>query len=66
MRKIKGKSAKELNEFLGRKGTFWLKDYYDKGIRDERHFGVVYRYIRNNPLKLSEKDREGRFYGVFE
>ena len=65
MRKIKGKSAKELNEFLGRKGTFWLKDYDDKGIRDERHFGVVYRYIRNNPLKLREKDREGGFYGFF-
>ncbi len=32
MRKIKGKSAKELNEFLGRKGTFWLKDYYDKEL----------------------------------
>ncbi len=55
MQKIKGKSAREINKRLNRTGKFWAKDYYDKGIRDERHFRVVYEYIRNNPLKFSGK-----------
>jgi len=55
MQKIKGKSAREINKRLNRSGKFWAKDYYDKGIRDERHFRVVYEYIRNNPLKLVER-----------
>ena len=55
MQKIKGKSAREINKRLNRSGKFWAKDYYDKGIRDERHFRVVYEYIRNNPLKLTER-----------
>jgi len=53
MQKIKGKSAREINKRLNRSGKFWARDYYDKGIRDERHFRVVYEYIRNNPLKLT-------------
>jgi len=55
MQKIKGKSAREINKRLNRSGKFWVKDYYDKGIRDERHFRVVYEYIRNNPLKLTRQ-----------
>jgi len=66
MQKIKGKSALELNKRLGRKGTFWLKDYYDKGIRDRHHFNIVYAYIKNNPMKLPENNRAGRFYGIYE
>jgi len=53
MQKIKGKSAREINKRLNRSGKFWAKDYYDKGIRDERHFRIVYEYIKNNPLKLA-------------
>jgi len=54
MKKIKGASAKRINELLGKSGRFWSDDYYDKAIRDERHFWVVYEYIRNNPLKLGQ------------
>ncbi len=68
MQRIKGQSSKELNEVLGRKGRFWLRHYYDKAIRDERHFELVYRYIMNNPLKLvlsDEKDVTKRLYGIY-
>ena len=67
LKTLKGRSAKQMNEMLGRRGKFWAKDYFDRGIRDERHFGVVYRYIRNNPLKLHDYDREDglRFYGIY-
>jgi len=54
MQMIKGASAKKINELLGKNGKFWADDYYDKAIRDENHFSVVYEYIKNNPLKIGE------------
>ena len=67
MQKLKGGSAKLINENLGTKGRFWAADYYDKLIRDEKHFSVVYRYIKNNPLVLGDaKASVPRFYGVYE
>ena len=51
---IKGGSAKIINEMIGRSGKFWADDYYDKAVRDEKHFVVVYEYIKNNPLKIGE------------
>lgn len=67
MQIIKGSSAKMINEIMGRSGKFWASDYYDRVIRDEKHFEVVYQYIKNNPLKLGEaKASLPRFYGIFE
>ncbi|HHO42255.1 MAG TPA: hypothetical protein ENN12_02740 [Epsilonproteobacteria bacterium] len=56
MQKIKGASAKKINELLEKSGQFWADDYYDKAIIDERHFWVVYEYIKNNPLKIYGSD----------
>ena len=47
----KGYTAKEANKILGREGTFWEEDYFDRYIRDEEHFRNVVRYIENNPVK---------------
>ncbi|NOQ14526.1 MAG: hypothetical protein GQ583_08650 [Methyloprofundus sp.] len=67
MQSIKGASAKIINEMLGKGGKFWASDYYDKAVRDEKHFVLVYEYIKNNPLKLSEaKPSSSRFYGIYE
>jgi putative transposase len=78
MQMIKGVSAKKINGLLCQKGKFWADDYYDKAIRDEKHFWVVYEYIKNNPLKIgeinnSEANTQGadpaslpRYYGAFE
>lgn len=51
---VKGSSAKLINESMEKNGKFWANEYYDKAIRNEKHFGIVYDYIKNNPLKLSE------------
>ena len=59
MQRIKGVSAKRINELLSKSGKFWADDYYDKAIRDERHFWVVYEYIKNNPLKISWTGNNG-------
>ena len=67
IKKIKGGSAKIVNEMMNRNGTFWAKNYYDKAIIDQRHFEIVYEYIKNNPLKLAESESSlPRFYGIYE
>ncbi|MEA2072335.1 MAG: transposase, partial [Campylobacterota bacterium] len=48
MQKIKGSTAHHINKILNKSGKFWASNYYDKAIRDERHFIVVYEYIKNN------------------
>jgi len=67
MQIIKGASAKLINVSIGRKGKFWANEYYDRTIRNEKHFRIVYKYIKNNPLKLGEaKASLPRFYGIYE
>ena len=64
---IKGGSAKIINSKMGKTGSFWAQDYYDRLIRDEKHFNVVYRYIQNNPLVLNESEASfPRFYGIYK
>ena len=66
MQIIKGTTSKIINEKIGKKGKFWAGDYYDKAIRDEKHFQVVYNYIKNNPLKIHKDDTVySRFYGIY-
>ena len=44
-------TAREINALLGLRGTLWQKDYFDRLVRDEAHFGKCARYIRRNPEK---------------
>lgn len=62
---IKAKSAIDLNKVLGFKGQFWAKDYYDRAIRNEAHFEMVYRYILHNPTKANLSDTSQRIYGKY-
>lgn len=64
MKTLKGISASEINRMLNREGKFWTSGYYDKAIRNEKHFETVYHYIRNNPLKAGLDDMYKRFYCV--
>jgi REP element-mobilizing transposase RayT len=47
----KSYTAHEANQILGRSGDFWLREYYDRFIRDERHFANAVEYIELNPVK---------------
>ncbi|MGB8369801.1 MAG: transposase [Limisphaerales bacterium] len=47
----KGKSSREANKLLGRRGAFWKEDYYDTLIRDEAHLKRAIRYTEQNPVK---------------
>ncbi len=67
MRLLKGGSAIIINEMMRREGRFWAADYYDKLIRNEKHFAVVYQYIKNNPAASGEaKASPPRFYSIYE
>ena len=66
MRILKGGASHIINKSLGRHGSVWSRDYYDKAIRDEKHFQVVYKYIKYNAIKAGLDDAKDRFYGKYE
>ena len=68
MHSIKSFTASEANKVLGRKGPFWMREAFDRYIRDEEHFGRVFHYIENNPVKagLCDTTKEWEFSSAFE
>ena len=44
-------TSHEANKLLGRRGQFWMHEYFDRYIRDTDHFNKTVNYIRNNPVK---------------
>ena len=45
----KGFTARKINPLLGRTGSFWQRDYFDRLVRDAKHLANCVRYIRRNP-----------------
>lgn len=50
--------TRQINTLLGRSGSFWQRDYFDRLIRDENHFANCVRYIRRNPEKARLASKE--------
>ena len=48
---IKSYSANQINKLLGRRGSVWLDENFDRIIRDEDEFLEKMSYIVNNPAK---------------
>lgn len=44
-------TSKQINLLLGRTGTIWQADYFDRYIRNETHFQQAKIYIEDNPCK---------------
>lgn len=44
-------TAQQINARLGREGPLWMRDYFDRLVRDDRHLENCVRYIRRNPAK---------------
>ncbi len=44
-------TAKQINQYLGRQGALWQRDYFDRYIRDQPHLEASVEYIRQNPVK---------------
>jgi REP element-mobilizing transposase RayT len=47
----KSYTSTRANKLLGRTGEFWYREYYDRFIRDRRHYDNVVAYIDRNPVK---------------
>ena len=57
---LKGVSARKMNMMLGRIGSFWVGESFDRIIRNEEDWREKYSYIMNNPVKagLAEKPND--------
>jgi len=51
LRSWKSFTSRKLNAVLGREGSLWQRDYFDRLVRDQKHFANCIRYIRRNPAK---------------
>ncbi len=51
MFRIKGASARYCNVALNRKGRFWMEEYFDRIVRNEKDQLYYLNYILQNPVK---------------
>lgn len=51
LRKLKGASARQANQWLGRTGTFWQDESYDHLVRNPSEFDRIENYIVENPVR---------------
>jgi putative transposase len=51
MHALKGRSARECNLILGRSGSFWEHESFDRVIRPGKFHRTI-RYVLNNPVKI--------------
>ena len=59
----KSYTALQANRILERRGQFWLRESFDRFVRNREHFENAFSYIENNPVKakLCEKSSDWRF-----
>jgi len=50
-RSWKGFTAREIHKLLGSRGTLWQQEYWDRIVRNERHYEKCRGYILENPSK---------------
>jgi putative transposase len=50
-------TSRRANACLGRTGTFWEADYFDRYMRNEDHLMRTIEYIENNPVKAGLVDK---------
>jgi REP element-mobilizing transposase RayT len=60
---IKKHTSLEINRSLGRRGRFWMKEYFDRTIRGEKDLCEVIDYIHHNAVRwgLVEQPEEYRW-----
>jgi len=51
VRSWKSFTSRRINSLVTRTGSLWQRDYFDRLVRDEKHFVNCIRYIRRNPAK---------------
>jgi hypothetical protein len=62
LRSWKTFTSRRINSLLGRNGSVWQRDYFDRLVRDEKHFANCMRYIRRNPARARLHSGENILY----
>ncbi|TXL73657.1 transposase [Vineibacter terrae] len=52
-------TATVANRLLARTGPFWAREFFDRYVRDDRHFTAARNYIEDNPVKAGLATRPG-------
>src|SRR5450759_2026037 len=64
LQSLKGFSAREANKILERTGElFWQGESYDHGVRDDKEFQKICRYIEENPVRAGLAATAGEYAG---
>ncbi|MFM7207975.1 MAG: REP-associated tyrosine transposase [Planctomycetaceae bacterium] len=61
MGQFKRHTARACNRILGRTGSFWQAESYDRVVRDADELERVVRYVENNPVKAGLCERPERW-----
>jgi REP element-mobilizing transposase RayT len=61
VRRLKARSALQLNRAIGRRGRFWAPGFHDHALRREENLKSVARYIVGNPLRARLVERVGDY-----
>jgi REP element-mobilizing transposase RayT len=65
--KIKGNSARIINQRIGHSGTLWKSESFDRTIREDQDLKDVIDYVHNNPVrwKLVERPEQYRWSSAY-
>jgi len=60
-------TAKRANRILDRSGPFWMEEYFDRFIRNQKHYVSRVEYIEQNPVHagLCAEPEQWRFSSAF-
>ncbi|MCZ4321933.1 REP-associated tyrosine transposase [Pseudomonas anguilliseptica] len=61
MRRVKGRSARQINLLVGRSGRLWQDGFHDHALRHEEDVLPVARYIVANPIRAGLVERVGDY-----
>lgn len=59
----KSYTANAVNRALGRSGPLWMREYFDRFMRDDDHLNTTIAYVENNPVAsgLVERPEDWRW-----
>ncbi|WXL25948.1 transposase [Ectopseudomonas mendocina] len=61
MQRVKGRSARFINQALGRQGRLWQTGYHERALRREEDVQSVARYLVANPLRAGLVQHVGEY-----
>ncbi len=54
-------TANRINRALNRTGRVWLREYFDRYMRDDNHLATTIFYVEHNPVEAGIVDQAAQF-----